>query len=262
MPYDAFISYSHSADLDLAPQVRVGLQRLAKPMLRRRALSIFLDQASLELSSELGGSLNERIEDTRWLILFMSEQSAQSRWVSEEISEWTTKKSKDKLALVLTSGEVVWDNEAKDFDYERSTAVSVGMRGVYTGQESEPLFLDLRWAKQLADGAKSLDLNHPRFRDAIATLAAPIHGIPKDELEGEDIRQHRRARRLRRAAISGLAALTIAAVIASIVAVRRRARSKSLRHHLSFEWPVYGLELDLPIFGFPAFATQLIIPGL
>ncbi len=225
MGYDAFISYSHQADLELAPVVRDGLQRLAKPWNKRRALSVFLDQASLELSSELGGSLDERIEDTRWLVLFMSVESAQSRWVGEEISEWAEKKSKDQLALVLTSGEVVWDDAAKDFDYERSTAVSEGMRGVYTGQESEPLFLDLRWTKELPDGEKSLDLAHVKFRDAIATLAAPIHGMPKDELEGEDVRQFRLARRLRRAAVTGLAVLTVTAVVAGVVAMIQRAEA-------------------------------------
>lgn len=222
MAYDAFISYSHGADLDLAPAIRDGLQRLAKPWHKRRALSIFLDQASLELSSELGGSLDERIEDTRWLVLFMSEQSAQSRWVGEEIALWAAKKSKQHIALVLTSGEVVWDDVAKDFDYERSTAVSEGMRGVYTGQDSEPLFLDLRWTKALTEGEKPLDLNHLKFRDAIATLAAPIHGIPKDELEGEDVRQYKLFRRLRRAAVSGLVMLTVLAVGAGIFAWKKR----------------------------------------
>ncbi len=185
MPYDAFISYSHAADLELAPAVRDGLQRLAKPWNRRRALSVFLDQASLELSSELGTSLHDRIEDTEWLVLFMSEASAQSKWVASEIAEWAEKKSKDRIALVLTSGEIVWDPEARDFDYERSTAVNEGMRGVYTGQESEPLYLDLRWTKELPDGPGALDLRHSRFRSDIATLAAPIHGMPKDELAGE-----------------------------------------------------------------------------
>jgi hypothetical protein len=145
--YDAFISYSHGADLELAPVVRDGLQTLAKPWNRRRALSIFLDQSSLELSSELGRSLDERIEDTEWLVLFMSDVSAQSKWVGAEIAEWAAAKSKDRIALVLTSGEIVWDDRAKDFDFEQSTAVSESMRGIYTGQDSEPLYCDLRWTK-------------------------------------------------------------------------------------------------------------------
>ena len=35
---DAFISYSHSADSQLAPALRFGLERLTKPWYRRRAL--------------------------------------------------------------------------------------------------------------------------------------------------------------------------------------------------------------------------------
>ncbi len=122
MPYDAFISYGHAADLDLAPAVRDGLQKLAKPWNRRRALSIFLDQASLELSPERGTSLDDRMKDTRWLVLFLSEQSAASKWVGAEIAESAAKKSKDQMALVVTSGEILWDPEARDFDYEWSTA--------------------------------------------------------------------------------------------------------------------------------------------
>ena len=87
MGYDAFISYSHESDLDLARVTRDGLQKLAKPWNRRRALDIFLDQSSLELSSELGSSLDDRIEDTEWLVLFMSETSAGSKWVGAEIAD-------------------------------------------------------------------------------------------------------------------------------------------------------------------------------
>ena len=85
MKYDAFISYSHGADLELAKHVRDGLQKLSKPWNRRRALGVFLDQSSLELSSELGDSLGDRLADTEWLVLLMSEQAAPSKWVGEGI---------------------------------------------------------------------------------------------------------------------------------------------------------------------------------
>lgn len=225
MAYDAFISYSHGADLALAKVMRDGLQKLAKPWNRRRALDIFLDQSSLELSSELGSSLDKRIDDTEWLVLLMSETSAQSKWVGAEIKEWADAKSKDRMALVLTSGEIVWDDDANDFDYERSTAINEGMRGVFSGQESEPLYLDMRWTKDVAEGEEGLDLDHVRFRDAIATVAASIHGKSKDEIEGEDIRQHRRTVRIRRIAVAALAVLTLAAVAAGIVALIQRQQA-------------------------------------
>lgn len=222
MGYDAFISYSHGSDLELAKVTRDGLQKLAKPWNRRRALDIFLDQSSLELSSELGSSLGDRIEDTEWLVLFMSETSADSKWVGAEISEWAAKKSKDKIALVLTTGEIVWDDEANDFDYERSSAVNEGMRGVYTGQESEPLHLDMRWTKDVPEGEASLGLDDVRFRDAIATISASIQGKSKDEVEGDDIRAHRRMVRIRRIAVTVLVILTAIAVAAGIFALIKR----------------------------------------
>ena len=74
-----------------------------------------------------------------------------------------------------------------DLDWNVSDAAPPALRGVF---REEPRHLDLRWARD----ETHLDLRHSAFRDAIAQLAAPIRGIPKDELEGEDIRLHRRAR--------------------------------------------------------------------
>ena len=44
--YDAFISYNH-ADLSLAAALQEGLQHLAKPWNRRRAMEVFRDETSL-----------------------------------------------------------------------------------------------------------------------------------------------------------------------------------------------------------------------
>jgi len=41
--YDVFISYSHAADGRLAPALQSGLQRLAKPWYKPRALRVFRD---------------------------------------------------------------------------------------------------------------------------------------------------------------------------------------------------------------------------
>lgn len=51
--YDAFVSYSHAADGRLAPALQAGLQSLAKPWYRRRALRVFRDRTSLSASPEL-----------------------------------------------------------------------------------------------------------------------------------------------------------------------------------------------------------------
>jgi hypothetical protein len=120
--------------------------------------------------------------------------AARSQWVNREIEHWLATKSPGGILPVLTDGEWRWDPTAHDFTAD-STAVPQALRGVFA---EEPLFLDLRWARQNLQ----LSLQHIRFRDAIAQLAAPMHGVSKDEPEGEDVRQHRRTRRLSAGACS------------------------------------------------------------
>jgi hypothetical protein len=85
--------------------------------------------------------------------------------------------------------------------------------------------VDVRWAQSRDD----LTLRDPRFRGAVAELAAPIHGREKDELAGEDVRQHRRTMRLARAGIAGLAALALAASVAAVLAVRGQNAARAQR---------------------------------
>ena len=79
----------------------------------------------------------------------------------------------------------------------------------------EPLFIDVT-------GDAPWDYRGPVFREKVTALAAPIHGKPKDQLASDDLREQRRFRRLRAAAIAGLVALTVAALIASFIAVTQR----------------------------------------
>ena len=51
--HNAFISYSHAADDNLASSVEAGLEKLAKPLLKLRALDVFRDESSLTASPAL-----------------------------------------------------------------------------------------------------------------------------------------------------------------------------------------------------------------
>ena len=53
--------------------------------------------------------------------------------------------------------------------------------------------------------ATDLSLRNPDFLTAVASVASTLQGKPLDELVGEDVRQHRRTRRVAAAAIVGLA---------------------------------------------------------
>ena len=78
----------------------------------------------------------------------------------------------------------------------------------------------MTWARGNAD----LTLRNARFRDQVATLAAAIHNVPKEEIEGEDVRQHRRTRRIVQAVIAALTALLLLASVLAVMAnIQRQA---------------------------------------
>src|SRR3954449_1084957 len=144
MRYNAFISYSHAADGKLAPALQSALQRFAKPWYRRRALRIFRDQTSLAATPELWPTIQTALDDSRYFLLLASPEAAQSKWVRREVSHWLATKPAGRLFIVLTGGELVWDETAGDFDWTKTTSLPQELRGA---SPAEPLWVDLRWAR-------------------------------------------------------------------------------------------------------------------
>jgi hypothetical protein len=214
-----------------------GLERLARPWTRLRAMSVFRDESDLTLNPDLWASISRRLDSSRYLVLMLSPESAASPWVNKEAGHWLDARGPDGLLLVWTGGELDWDDTAGDFS-ESSTALLPVLRGRF---DNEPLYLDLRWARQQPD----LSLNTPAFRVAVAQVAAPIRGIAPDELVDEDVRLRRRARRLGRAAIVTVAVLAVVAGIAAALAVRN-ARQADRRAREAVARQVGLAALDMP----------------
>ena len=219
-PYQAFISYSHAADGHLAPALQRGLQSLAKPWYRRRALRIFRDKTSLSASPELWPAIERALSRAQHFVLLASPEAADSRWVEQEVRWWRAHRSHDTVLIALTEGNLRWAEGRCDFDPE--APIPPGLRGWFP---SEPLWVDLRWARAERD----VSMRNPRFRDAVGELAAPLHGLPKDELIGEDITQHRRTIRLARATAASLAALALLTAGAAVFAVIQRNQAREER---------------------------------
>jgi WD40 repeat protein len=217
--FDAFLSYSHAADGRLAPALESGIETLAKPWYRRRALSVFRDQTSLSATPELWPTIVRALEQARFFILLGSRDAAQSHWVEQEVKWWLEHRSREQLLIVVTDGELDWDEEAGDFDWARTDALPRALQGAFP---HEPLWVDLRWARD----AEQVSLRDPRFRERVADLAAPIRGQPKDDLIGDDVRQHRRALRLARGAAATLLVLAAAAVTGAVVAINQRNEAR------------------------------------
>jgi WD40 repeat protein len=213
--FDGFISYSHAADGRLAPALQKGLQRFTKPWYRARALHVFRDDESLSANPHLWTSIEQALDASRFFILLAAPQAASSRWVAREVGRWLETKSADTLLIAVTDGELVWDDAAHDFDWSRTTALPARLRGSFG---EEPRYIDLRWARHELD----LSLDRPRFRAAVTELAAPLHGLPKDQLASEEVLQNRRTVRIARAAVATLITLTVLAVGGGVLALIQR----------------------------------------
>ncbi|MFP3869157.1 MAG: toll/interleukin-1 receptor domain-containing protein [Desulfobacteraceae bacterium] len=148
MPYRAFISYSHAADGKLATALQSALHRFAKPYYRRRAIDVFRDQTSLSITPALWPAIEKALSESEYFILMASPEAAASHWVKQEVDYWLKYKTADRILIVLTEGEIVWDNAAGDFDWGRPTALPENLKKAFA---QEPLYLDLRWAKQEED---------------------------------------------------------------------------------------------------------------
>ena len=197
--YDAFISYAHDADGAFAPVVQRGLQHLAKPWNRRRAMEVFRDETSLAVTPGLWPAIRDALDASHSFVLLASPEAARSEWVGKEITYWVSSRGADHLLVVVTDGTWVWDDHSGDL----SPASTAGSRALYGVFQVEPKYLDMTWAKR----DPGLTLHNARFRDQVATLTAAISDRAKDEIEGEDVRQQRRTRRIVRAVIAALTVL-------------------------------------------------------
>ncbi|MEU9253880.1 TIR domain-containing protein [Streptomyces sp. NPDC048270] len=215
---DAFISYSHKRDVTLAQGLQRGLHRLARPWTRRQVINVFRDTTSLSANSDLGGSIKEELARSRYFIYLASPEAAASRWVREEIEFWVANRPMDRFLIAVSGGTVAWDTRTGDFDWDGTTALPPVLRGKFA---TEPLWVDLTAFR----GSENLSLRQADFRDAVATLAAPLHGRSKDALDSEDLRQHRIATRMLRGAVAALSVLLVTALIAGGLAWQQRGEA-------------------------------------
>src|ERR1700728_4364474 len=142
--YDAFISYNYDADGPFAPVVQHGLQHLAKPWNRRRAMEVFRDETSLTVSPGLWPSIRAALDASRGFVLLASPEAAESDWVDQEIRYWVSSRGADHLLVVVTNGSLVWDRASGQFS-PASTAWNPELRRAFP---AEPKYLDMSWTRR------------------------------------------------------------------------------------------------------------------
>ncbi len=227
MSYDVFISYSHDGDDRVAEAVREALTRFAKPWWRRRALRVFLDRSVLSANPGMWSSIAKALDESAWMILLASPESAGSEWVNREVSYWLGRRGADRLIVAITAGRCRWNEELGGFDPD-SDAVPAALRGIH---REEPRHVDLSWARQ----DQRLDLHNSRFRAQIAELASPARGISKEDLDGIDLEEHRRTRRSVGVMALVFAVLFAASTVAGLIAVRQTRIARSSTSDSDFQ---------------------------
>ncbi len=213
--YKAFISYSHSSDNKLAPALQQALEKFAKPWYKIRQFSIFRDEGSLSANPHLWTNIQSALDKSEYLIYLASPKSAQSKWVNMEVSHWVKNKGVETLFIVLTEGEIIWDDERKTFTHQEMDSLPEILENTFL---EEPFYIDLRNVKNSED----LSLQNPLFKKEVLKLAAPLHGKEPKDLAGEEVAAHRRMMLIRNIAISLLSILLIVASVAGYLANENR----------------------------------------
>ena len=183
--YNAFISYSHAADGRMAPALQAALERFAKPWYKLRNLNIFRDEASLSASPHLWSNIQEALDDSEYLIYMASPESAQSKWVNKEIEYWLETKSLDTILIVLSDGNLYWNNgDNKTINTANNSLPSILNKAL----KNEPFYVDLLEMRTELD----LSLKNPIFKKEVLKLAAQLHGKAPKDFASEEVNTHRK----------------------------------------------------------------------
>lgn len=167
------------------------------------------------MTPKLWPSIEVALDESEYFLLLASVESRRSKWVQREVEYWLQNKPLDKLLIIVTGPR---DGEDASDDFKWIRANLLPTRLTEKLPDEEPLYLDLRWVKSV----EQLSTRNPRFLSEVAGLVATLTGRAKDELIGEDVKQHRRVRRLAWSAVALLVLLTIASVLAAVWAAWQR----------------------------------------
>lgn len=212
--YDAFVSYSHAGEEQIAQGLQEGVERFAKPWYRTRSLRLFLDKVGLTASPDLWSTIEGALADSRWFVLVCSPHAAESPWIEREIRWWLDHRSVETILIVVAEGELKWNPALGDFDALASTALPPALLGAFA---REP-----HWVAVPARVDTSTDADGPDLREAIIDVATPLRGVSKERLVAAAERERRRTMRWVRGTIAVLTLLLIAAVAIGVIALQQR----------------------------------------
>ncbi|GAB3163562.1 hypothetical protein GCM10027059_18180 [Myceligenerans halotolerans] len=229
--YDAFLSYSRSAEGDFVPRIQSMLRGFGKGAAGPsddRDLRLFVDRSGLAAHPHLWLEIKNCLAASDRLIVFASPGAAASEWVDKEVRWWLAERSIHTVYIALTSGEIVFDHGRGSIDAEATTALPPAL---IEHLDREPRWVDLRGPRR--DPGRT---NHPELPNALAELAAPLRNAAKEDVLSAHITAQRQLNRRARALTSALSVLLALSVVngalASHSAEREAAASYERDAHL------------------------------
>lgn len=213
--YVAFMSYRHGGeDARWARRLHRSLERYRAPRsfaakhgLPRRLGRVFLDDAELSASGNLGEGLRTALARSRFLIVMCSPVAADSPWIDAEVNAFIGMRGRQNVLAVLLQGEPTTAFPPSLRPDAPSRATMLG-----DGVASEPAAADLRPLAGRSSAA--------RMRLATVKLAAALFGCSFDDLWSRDLRR----RRVNVALLSGTAVVSLAAAATAAAKVQRSQR--------------------------------------
>ena len=228
--YFAFISYSHqdetwaqwlhkALETWRVPSRLVG-QATSAGTIPNRLLPIFRDREELASATDLGRTVNAALAQSKNLIVICSPNSAQSRWVNEEVLAFKRLGNAERIFCLIVGGEPnasdIAGREAEEC-FAPALRFTLDDAGQPTSQRSEPIAADARDGK---DGKANAKLK----------LIAGLLDVGYDALKQRELQ-----RRNRRMAIITAAALVIMAVTTTLAITAVIARNDAERRQKQAE---------------------------
>ncbi|WP_187285034.1 toll/interleukin-1 receptor domain-containing protein [Streptomyces sp. OR43] len=218
--YGVFLSYSGGRDRSWLPRLRQVIEKQSRPWYKPPRIRVFLDRTGVSIGPELWGKIEAGLDRSDWLVVLASPEARSSVWVDREIAWWLEHKSVHTVLLVVTAGQLVWDERRGDWDPHRSTALPARLGGKF---EQQPVWKSVAL---LPDGDMGFS---PDVEGVAFGIASVVRGLSEDELRSEGLRDTRRNLRTARAVAAALGALLLVASTLSVVAIRSRAEAARQR---------------------------------
>lgn len=232
--FDAFISYSHRSDRDLADSLKRSLETFALPLLRSRSMRVFRDETNLEANPNLWASIQRALDDSRVMILLLSPGAARSRWIPKEVAHFVRRRGRQSVCIALSGGVLPWlsPDEPSVVLGRPDTAISRQVYGLLAQDGHEPTVVDLSPFVRLKHDER---LASSEYQTRIASLAARILGKDKDAIYGEHLSRQRKILRTVSIVAATFLVLALSTAISNIRERRERDAEAVARQRAEME---------------------------